>query len=86
MTETLPGTPLNGPWPSSAATFVTVEKSAGETPSEASAIAPLRGTALMVFDPGLVFLLVDNLFGGDGRFHTRVEGRAPAEPPQSVAA
>src|SRR5215831_2263152 len=29
---------------------------------------PLRGTALMVFDPGLVFLLVDNLFGGDGRF------------------
>ncbi|GGY77049.1 flagellar motor switch protein FliM [Pseudoduganella plicata] len=36
---------------------------------------PLRGTALMVFDPGLVFLLVDNLFGGDGRFHTRVEGR-----------
>jgi flagellar motor switch protein FliM len=36
---------------------------------------PLRGTALMVFDPNLVFLLVDNLFGGDGRFHTRVEGR-----------
>ena len=29
---------------------------------------PLRGTALIVFDPGLVFLLVDNLFGGDGRF------------------
>lgn len=36
---------------------------------------PLRGTALMVFDPTLVFLMVDNLFGGDGRFHTRVEGR-----------
>ena len=36
---------------------------------------PLRGTALMVFDPNLVFLMVDNLFGGDGRFHTRVEGR-----------
>ncbi len=36
---------------------------------------PLRGTALMVFDPTLVFLVVDNLFGGDGRFHTRVEGR-----------
>ena len=31
---------------------------------------PLRGTTLMVFDPNLVFLLVDNLFGGDGRFHT----------------
>ena len=36
---------------------------------------PLRGTALVVFDPNLVFLVVDNLFGGDGRFHTRVEGR-----------
>lgn len=38
-------------------------------------IKPLRGTALMVFDPNLVFLVVDNMFGGDGRFHTRVEGR-----------
>src|SRR3569832_2122330 len=36
---------------------------------------PLRGTALIVLDPNLVFLLVDNLFGGDGRFHTRDEGR-----------
>jgi flagellar motor switch protein FliM len=36
---------------------------------------PLRGTALVVFDPNLVFLVVDNMFGGDGRFHTRVEGR-----------
>ncbi|HMW82044.1 MAG TPA: flagellar motor switch protein FliM, partial [Accumulibacter sp.] len=36
---------------------------------------PLRGTALFVFDPSLVFLVVDNMFGGDGRFHTRVEGR-----------
>ena len=25
--------------------------------------------------PNLVFLVVDNMFGGDGRFHTRVEGR-----------
>ena len=38
-------------------------------------IKPLRGTALMIFNPDLVFLMVDNLFGGDGRFHTRVEGR-----------
>lgn len=38
-------------------------------------VNPLRGTALFVFDPNLVFLVVDNLFGGDGRFHTRVEGR-----------
>jgi flagellar motor switch protein FliM len=36
---------------------------------------PLRGTVLIVFDPKLVFMLVDNMFGGDGRFHTRVEGR-----------
>ncbi|MDR2626047.1 MAG: flagellar motor switch protein FliM [Zoogloeaceae bacterium] len=36
---------------------------------------PLRGTALFVFDPNLVFLVVDNMFGGDGRFHSRVEGR-----------
>ncbi|MEJ7688385.1 MAG: flagellar motor switch protein FliM [Variovorax sp.] len=36
---------------------------------------PLRGTALFVFDPKLVFLVVDNLFGGDGRYHVRVEGR-----------
>lgn len=36
---------------------------------------PLRGTGLIVLDPNLVFLVVDNLFGGDGRFHTRVEGR-----------
>lgn len=36
---------------------------------------PLRGTALMIFDPNLVFMVVDNLFGGDGRFHMRVEGR-----------
>jgi flagellar motor switch protein FliM len=36
---------------------------------------PLRGTGLFIFDPNLVFLVVDNLFGGDGRFHMRVEGR-----------
>lgn len=36
---------------------------------------PLRGTALLIFDPNLIFLIIDNLFGGDGRFHTRVEGR-----------
>ena len=36
---------------------------------------PLRGTSLFVFDPNFVFLVVDNLFGGDGRYHMRVEGR-----------
>ncbi len=38
-------------------------------------VKPLRGTGLFIFDPNLVFLFVDNMFGGDGRFHTRVEGR-----------
>jgi len=38
-------------------------------------VKPLRGTSLFIFDPNLVFLVVDNLFGGDGRFHMRVEGR-----------
>jgi len=38
-------------------------------------IKPLRGTALFIIDPNLVFLIVDNLFGGNGQFHTRVEGR-----------
>ncbi|WP_018174309.1 MULTISPECIES: flagellar motor switch protein FliM [unclassified Thioalkalivibrio] len=36
---------------------------------------PLHGTGLFVFDPKLVFILVDNFFGGDGRYHTRIEGR-----------
>jgi flagellar motor switch protein FliM len=36
---------------------------------------PLRGNALFIFEPNLVFLIVDTMFGGDGRFHTRVEGR-----------
>jgi flagellar motor switch protein FliM len=38
-------------------------------------VKPLRGTALFVFDPNQIYLVVDNLFGGDGRFHMRVEGR-----------
>ena len=38
-------------------------------------IHPLRGTALFVFDPKLVFMVVDNYFGGDGSFHTKIEGR-----------
>ena len=36
---------------------------------------PLRGTGLFIFDPDFVFLVVDNLFGSDGRYHVRVEGR-----------
>ena len=47
-------------------------------------IKPLRGTALVVLDPNLVFLIVDNLFGGDGRFHTRVEGRDFTQTEQRI--
>ncbi|GAB1261991.1 flagellar motor switch protein FliM [Aurantivibrio plasticivorans] len=35
---------------------------------------PLRGTSLIIFDAKLVFKLVDNFFGGDGR-HAKIEGR-----------
>lgn len=38
-------------------------------------VQPLRGTALFVLEPKLVFALVDNFFGGGGRFHTKIEGR-----------
>ena len=37
-------------------------------------IKPLRGTALFILDAKLVFKLVDNFFGGDGR-HAKIEGR-----------
>ena len=36
---------------------------------------PLRGTALLVIEPTLVFILVDNFFGGEGKFHAKIEGR-----------
>lgn len=35
---------------------------------------PLRGTGLIILDAKLVFKLVDNFFGGDGR-HAKIEGR-----------
>ena len=35
---------------------------------------PLRGTALVVLEPKLVFATVDNFFGGTGR-HAKIEGR-----------
>lgn len=38
-------------------------------------VKPLRGTSLVALDPKLVFTVVDNFFGGDGRFHAKIEGR-----------
>jgi len=36
---------------------------------------PLRGTGLIILEPKLVFTILDNYFGGDGRFQARIEGR-----------
>jgi flagellar motor switch protein FliM len=38
-------------------------------------VKPLRGTALFVLNPKLVYSIVDSFFGGDGRYHTKIEGR-----------
>lgn len=46
-------------------------------------IHPLRGSALCVFDPKLVFILVDNYYGGVGR-HAKIEGREFSATEQRV--
>jgi len=46
-------------------------------------IHPLRGSALCVFDPKLVFILVDNYYGGIGR-HAKIEGREFSATEQRV--
>ena len=38
-------------------------------------VRPLRGSGLIVCDPTLVFSVIDALFGGSGKYHTRIEGR-----------
>lgn len=38
-------------------------------------MAPLRGTGMIVLDPKLVFILVDNFFGGNGKIQAEIEGR-----------
>lgn len=38
-------------------------------------IKSLSCTGLVVMEPQLVFTAVDHLFGGDGRYHMRIEGR-----------
>ncbi len=39
------------------------------------AIRPLRGSGLVVCEPTLVFGVIDTLYGGIGKFQTRIEGR-----------
>jgi flagellar motor switch protein FliM len=36
---------------------------------------PLRGRALIVMEPRLVFTVVDNFFGGNGQFYNQAEGK-----------
>ena len=38
-------------------------------------VRPLRGSGLVVCEPAIVFAVIDALFGGAGKFHTRIEGR-----------
>ena len=38
-------------------------------------VKPLRGNGLVVCDPSLVFAVIDSLYGGNGKYHTRIEGR-----------
>ena len=38
-------------------------------------VRPLRGSGLIVCEPTLVFAVIDSLFGGAGKYHTRIEGR-----------
>ena len=38
-------------------------------------VRPLRGSGLIVCEPALVFAVIDALFGGNGKHHTRIEGR-----------
>ena len=39
------------------------------------AIRPLRGSGMVVCEPALVFGVIDTLYGGIGKFQTRIEGR-----------
>ena len=50
------------------------------------AVRPLRGSGLIVCDPTLVFAVIDALFGGQGKFHTRIEGRDFSPTEQRVIA
>ncbi len=39
------------------------------------AIRPLRGSGMIVCEPALVFGVIESLYGGIGKFQTRIEGR-----------
>jgi flagellar motor switch protein FliM len=47
-------------------------------------IRPLRGSGLIILEPNFVFAVIDALFGGAGKFHTRIEGREFSATEQRV--
>jgi flagellar motor switch protein FliM len=49
-------------------------------------VRPLRGSGLIVCDPNVVFAVIDALFGGAGKFHTRIEGRDFSPTEQRIIA
>ena len=49
-------------------------------------VKPLRGSGLIVCDPSIIFAAIDALFGGAGKFHTRIEGRDFSPTEQRVIA
>ena len=49
-------------------------------------VRPLRGNGLVVCEPTLLFGVIDSLFGGNGKFKTRIEGRDFSPTEQRVIA
>jgi len=47
-------------------------------------VKPLRGSGLIICDPSLVFAVIDTLYGGTGKYHTRIEGRDFSSTEQRV--
>jgi flagellar motor switch protein FliM len=47
-------------------------------------VKPLRGTALFICDPKLIFTVVDTMFGGSGSIQTRIEGRDFSQTEQRI--
>ena len=47
-------------------------------------VNPLRGRGLLAFDSNLIYTAVENFFGGDGRYYTKIEGRDFSEIENSI--
>ena len=48
------------------------------------AVRPLRGNGLIVCEPSLIFGVIDTLYGGSGKYQTRIEGRDFSNTEQRV--